>query len=308
MSIETHETTDILDEDFEAGDDAYISGDTEDGERDEDTMAGLDALAAREDGPSTCYWEGDRGTLNMAERKTLHLLIKKRYISADKNPAEWAILTATEHTFISRLNDLFFDLQIDRTARVAYKVPATTDTGDSLPRLTQDRAHSKEVTIILLLLRQRYQKAREQGGTRVRIDRTDLLNDIAEMRPSSATNNVRNTALVNKAIDQLLTSEVLSKANRTDPDRFEISPVINVLMPPEKIRVLTRWLEEAAGVPADHDDDPLVTSDHHGSNGEQSLLNLDSTPDSDTANHAQPTGTRPASPSSPAVDDGSWTY
>ena len=59
------------------------------------------------DGPGPLF-EGDQGQLAGEVRRTLVSLLKKRYISADRNPVDWRVLTQNRRLLESRrfLHDL----------------------------------------------------------------------------------------------------------------------------------------------------------------------------------------------------------
>ncbi|MEV6416694.1 DUF4194 domain-containing protein [Kribbella sp. NPDC051718] len=202
-----------------------------------------------EDEPtSTAMFEGDGSTIYPEQRRCLHALLKHRYISADKYPEHWAVLLANEELIKSRLNDIFFDLVVERSYQVAFKRQARTDSDDPLPTLLQDRAHTKEETIVLMFLRQRFFAQRQDGDNAVFVERSTLLDEVATMRPEDATHRAMDQKRATKAIDGLATAGVLLKTG--DTDRFRISPIIEVLLPVETLLKLQRWLMAQNGTDA----------------------------------------------------------
>ena len=201
-----------------------------------------DTEASRPDAnsESLSLFEGDDGGLAIDQRKTLVLILKHRYISAAQQPAEWRTLLASTTLLKSRLNDLFLDLHIDHHYEVAFKRQAIPEGGDRFPTLLYDAAYTREETILLVLLRQRFRSERANGQELVLVDRDNLLDNVAHFRPEHATDRSGDIRRANGAIDSLVKARVLLKTS--DPDRFRVSPVIEVLLPVERLAELLEWL------------------------------------------------------------------
>jgi hypothetical protein len=201
--------------------------------------------------PSMALFEGDIGTLFQEQRDCLHALLRHRFISADQHPGQWEVLLANQDVMKSRLNDLFLDLHVDRDLRVAFKRAATPEGGDQLPSLLRNVSHTKEETIVMISLRRRFFTQRQEGDFAVFVERATLLEEVADHRPETATHRAMDHKRANNAIDGLATAAVLLRTD--DPDRFQISPIIEVLLPIEKLRSLWAWLITSNGA----DDTPL---------------------------------------------------
>ena len=205
-----------------------------------------------EDAPGADMFEGDSGTLYPEQRRCLVALLKHRYISAERHPEQWEVLLKDEGLIKSRLNDMFLELQVERDQQIAFKRQAVSYTGDPLPSLLRERAHTKEETIVMLALRQRFFAQRQEGEDHVYVERETLMEEIAERWPEDLTNRSAAQKKASTAIDGLATAGVLLKT--ADPDRFRISPIIEVLLPIEKLRELMTWLMTQNGTtPVDED-------------------------------------------------------
>lgn len=205
-----------------------------------------------EDAPGADMFEGDSGTLYPEQRRCLVALLKHRYISAERHPEQWEVLLKDEGLIKSRLNDLFLELQVERDQQIAFKRQAVSYTGDPLPSLLRERAHTKEETIVMLALRQRFFAQRQEGEDHVYVERETLMEEIAERWPEDLTNRSAAQKKAGTAIDGLATAGVLLKT--ADPDRFRISPIIEVLLPIEKLRELMTWMMTQNGTtPVDED-------------------------------------------------------
>jgi hypothetical protein len=205
-----------------------------------------------EDAPGADMFEGDSGTLYPEQRRCLVALLKHRYISAERHPEQWAVLLKDEGLIKSRLNDMFLELQVERDQQIAFKRQAVSYTGDPLPSLLRERAHTKEETIVMLALRQGFFAQRQEGEDHVYVERETLMEEIAERWPEDLTNRSLAQKKAGTAIDGVATAGVLLKT--ADPDRFRISPIIEVLLPIEKLRELMTWLMTQNGTtPVDED-------------------------------------------------------
>jgi hypothetical protein len=198
-----------------------------------------DDEAEPDDATTLALWEGDVGTLNTSQRKTLVVLLKNRFITAAKQPAEWQTLLECETLIRSRLNDLFLDLHLDRSHGVAFKRQAAPEAGGRFPTLLYDTAWGREETILMIFLRARFRSERAEGAEEVIVDRDDLLERVAQFRPAHATDIAGDTNKTARAIDTLVRAGILVKTS--DEERLLVSPVIEVLLPVEKLQQLLQW-------------------------------------------------------------------
>jgi hypothetical protein len=207
---------------------------------------------------SLSLFEGDLGRLTLEQRKSLVCLLKHRYISCAEQPAEWRTLLESEAIIKSRLNDLFLDLHVDRRYEVAFKRPARPpDTSGRFPTLLYDLAYTREETILLVFLRQRFRSEQADGADNVLVDHDELLQAVARFRPSHATDQSGDANRAKKAIENIVKAHILQKS--PDPSRYRISAVIEVLLPVERLNELLQWLiGQNGGRP--HSDTPEDTS------------------------------------------------
>lgn len=200
------------------------------------------------DGRSLSLFEGDEGTLTYEQRRTLVFLIKHRYISAEQNPTEWHTLMNAQVPLRSRLNDLFLDLHIDPHAQIAFKRQAVPEGDGRFPTLLHDIAHSREETILLIFLRQRFRSERAGGADAVLVDRDELLDAVTRFRPPEANDRSGDARKVENAIGSLERSGILLKT--ADDQRLRIAPVIEVILPLTRLHELLDALLTLNGAPA----------------------------------------------------------
>lgn len=256
---------------------------TTDPTSDDLTTDGLDAFAPAEtpvtgpDDDSFALFEGDEGRLDAAQRRALVALLKHRYVSPALQPAEWRTVLESESLLRSRLNELFLELEVDRSAEVAFKRQAGSESGRRpFPTLLHDTSYSREETILLVYLRTRLRTELANGARAAIVEHDELLGFVASFRPEHATDRARDDGRVERAIDKLLTARVLLRTK--DARRHRIASVVETLLPLERLQELLEWLETqtAAVDPApeqprpdadpDSDDEPDDTAaDSQGS-------------------------------------------
>jgi hypothetical protein len=219
----------------------------------------------------TPLFDGDTGTLPEKVRDVLVTLLKRRYLSAEEHPREYALVLEQEPALRTRLNDQFLDLVVDRRHQVVYKRQAVSETGEKFPTLLYDQAYSREETILLYQLRTMLSGAGSASGAfsdssidSVFVDRSDLLAQVERFRPATATDTVGDTKTANTAIDGLVKQGLLLKTSQ--PDRFRIPPIIRILLDVRRLEQLRTWLQDANGT---------------AESAEQSALDLEVNPDLD---------------------------
>ncbi|MGG7449579.1 DUF4194 domain-containing protein [Plantibacter auratus] len=221
---------------------------TTDPTSDDLTTDGLDAVAPAEapvagpDDDSFALFEGDEGRLDAAQRRALVALLKHRYVSPALQPAEWRTVLESESLLRSRLNELFLELEVDRSAEVAFKRQAGSESGRRpFPTLLHDTSYSREETILLVYLRTRLRTELANGARAAIVEHDELLGFVASFRPEHATDRARDDGRVERAIDKLLTARVLLRTK--DARRHRIASVVETLLPLERLQELLEWLE-----------------------------------------------------------------
>lgn len=199
---------------------------------------------------------GDRGELSESARRALVRLLKDRFVSAEDDPQEWAALLENEDAIVSRLNDLFLVLSIDRERECAWKDQATPDGGGKYPTLLYRQRWNREATIALVYLRRLQAQSASAGRTTTFVDREAVLSAIDAARPAGATDHVADARRAEKALDDIYSAGLL--IGRKTDDRFKVSRAIEALMSVDQLSVLLRDIEQGATA---HDDDRATTDE-----------------------------------------------
>lgn len=253
-------TQSLADEDAAAWGEADTSVDLEQVDVDEDVssqpsqeLAALDDDLDREPTSTLALFEGDEGSLDVAQRRALVVLIKQRFISNRTHPREWAALFSNTRAIRARLNDLFLELVLDAEREVAYKRQVSPEGGGRpFPTLLYDAPWGREETLALVYLRTRHRNDQAAGADRSFVDRADILDFISQHRPVHATDVSGDARKAAKAVENIYKTGLL--IGPSTGERFEISAAIEVLLPLEKLTELLEWMRrqnESAGQDAD---------------------------------------------------------
>lgn len=185
-------------------------------------------------------FEGDKGELPLDVRQCLASLLRRPMLTEKHQPRAWETLLAHRGIIRSRLNDLFLDLVLDVDRGVAYKVQVRSEVARRFPTLLRDTSYSREETILLVFLRQRFLS---EPGDRVRVDRQECLDAIARYRPETATDVYGDETRARNAVESLRTMGLLERT--AEEDRLIISPAIETLLPLSRLTELLDWLARA---------------------------------------------------------------
>lgn len=215
---------------------------------------GLDAVDPFDiDDPTTGdyqgLWPGDSGSLDLQARRLLLLLLTNRYLSSDTHPREWQPLLDNRGPIESRLNDLFLELVIDHDNEIAYKRRPDTEFSD-YPKLFRDDPLNLYETALLFHLRRRLRSGQSEGRDRDQLfeDAEDLIDAVMTYVPETETNQVRARKQAEAAVRGFAASNILLSGN--DPDRYRIGPIVETLLPVEKVTEFANFFEHQHGSPS----------------------------------------------------------
>ena len=199
------------------------------------------------DDNGAALFEGDCGQLALDVRRALVAVLKKRYLSAERDPEVWRLLMENRALLETRLNDMFLQLVVDRDYGVAYKRQAMPDGGGTFPTLLHNVAYSREQTILMVHLRGVFRSGRSAGDDAVFIDGQELLEEVAAYWPTHTTNHVDAERAAQRAVEALVKSDILLET--AERGRYRISPIIEVLLPVGRLQELAVSLNRSCGSP-----------------------------------------------------------
>ncbi|MFI0405717.1 DUF4194 domain-containing protein [Actinomadura sp. 3N508] len=201
--------------------------------------AGFIDPVAMEDDPSELF-AGDTGTLDVDVRRVLVRLLQRRFLLAEKNPAQWRTLLENQQLIESRLHDLFVRLVVDHDRGIAYKHQVRSAELD-VPILLKDDPYSRAETLVLVHLRTVYQRERGTGEISARVDIEELEQTVLTYFDPDDHNLARGQREIRNAVQRLATEGLLAEESA---GRYRITPLVEVVLSTEKIAELSRWLRE----------------------------------------------------------------
>lgn len=227
-------------------------------ENDEEDVAPGDEV----DRSTLALFDDDIGQLDLPQRRALIRLLTERYLTPRTHPREWT--TLVEHTSLltSRLHDLLLDLRLDVDRGIAFKTQILLDGDEPTPRILKSRPYSREETIILVYLRQRFRTDRADGADDVVVDRDEIVDHVEGFRSADSTDRKMDRTYVEKSLERLTQMKILYTTG--DEDRLRISPVIESLLPMSVMSELMDWLvgrNSDADRPDNHTNDGELNED-----------------------------------------------
>jgi len=184
------------------------------------------------------HFPGDRGTLDPEIRRVLVHLLQRRFISAERNRREWALLLDHQHVVESRLNDIYLRLVIDHARGFAYKQQLRSDEID-MPVLLKDAPYSRAETLVLVHLRTVYQRESAAGEASVRIDIEDIEQTVLSYFADVDGGTAKQQRAIRSALDRLDREGIVQEETS---GRYRITALVEVVLSAETLKELREWL------------------------------------------------------------------
>lgn len=211
----------------------------------------VDQVAMEEDTP--VLFDGDTGQLPLVTRRALALLLRSRYVAAADHPAEWRAILSDQDVLESRLHDMFLQLVVDRDDEIAYKTQVRSD-GLQIPVLLKEEPYRRVETLMMVFLRGAYRQQRNAGERAAYVDAEDLVEYALSFLAHGETNLAARRKEAENALTTLVRERVLVEESE---GRFRVLPIIEVLLPVDRLQELTRWLREG-GVASSEEAEDVV--------------------------------------------------
>lgn len=203
------------------------------------SAAGFIDPVAMEDDPTELF-AGDTGTLDVDVRRVLVRLLQRRFLLAEKNPAQWRTLLENHQIIESRLHDLFVRLVVDHDRGIAYKQQVRSAELE-VPILLRDDPYNRAETLVLVYLRTVFQRERGTGETSARVDIEELEQTVLTYFDPADHNLARGQREIRNAVQRLVSEGLLAEESA---GRYRITPLVEVVLSTEKLTELNRWLRE----------------------------------------------------------------
>ncbi|SCL26235.1 protein of unknown function [Micromonospora rhizosphaerae] len=199
--------------------------------------AGFIDPVSMEDDPVELF-AGDAGTLDADVRRVLVQLLRRKFLLAAKNPAQWRTLLENQQIIESRMHDLFVRLVVDHDRGVAYKQQVRSVELD-VPILLKDDPYNRAETLVLVHLRTVFQRERGTGEMSARVDIEELEQTVLTYFDPKDHNVARGQQEVRNAVQRLVTEGLLTEESA---GRYRITPMVEVVLSTAKLTELEQWL------------------------------------------------------------------
>jgi hypothetical protein len=199
--------------------------------------AGFIEPVPMEDDPTELF-AGDSGTLDVDVRRVLVRLLQRRFLLAEKSPAQWRTLLENQQIIESRLHDLFVRLVLDHDRGIAYKQQVRSAELD-VPILLKDDPYNRAETLVLVHLRTVFQRERGTGETSARVDIEELEQTVLTYFDPDDHNLARGQREIRNAVQRLVTEGLLAEESA---GRYRITPLVEVVLSIGKLTELNQWL------------------------------------------------------------------
>lgn len=192
-----------------------------------------------EEDPSELF-AGDSGTLDADVRRLLVRLLQRRFLLAERSPAQWRTLLENQQVVESRLHDLFVHLVVDHERGVAYKKQVRSAELD-VPVLLRDEAYTRAETLVLVHLRTVFQREQGAGQTSVRVDVEEIEQTALTYFDPDETNLASRQREIRTAVQRLVKDGLIEEESE---GRYRVTPLVEVVLSTARLAELRDWLRE----------------------------------------------------------------
>lgn len=183
---------------------------------------------------------GDRGSLAPEVRRVLVRLLQRRFLLADRNSEDWAVLLEHQQIIESRLHDLFVRLVVDPARGVAYKQQVRSEELD-VPILLRDEAYTRAETLVLVYLRTVFQRESTAGEPSVRVDVEEIEQTVLTYFTAADGDIARRQKAVRAALARLRQEGIVTEESE---GRYLVSSLVEIVLSADRLRELSDWLRQ----------------------------------------------------------------
>lgn len=190
---------------------------------------------------------GDTGVLDIDTRRALVRLIRGPFLDGSADDDVWAALLRNDAVVRQYLAEIFLTLVVDSDERIAFTQQAL-ETDVAFPKLLRRVPLTLVDSALLLFLRQELSTV-SGTGQRAIVGLDDITAQLQPYQREGASDHSMQLKRINAAVKKMRDNGIL-RATTTEA-RFEISPVLRILFPPEQIAALTDVYGQLSGAAPD---------------------------------------------------------
>ncbi|HEY8914263.1 DUF4194 domain-containing protein [Lacisediminihabitans sp.] len=193
------------------------------------------ADAADEISDAASLFVGDTGVLDIDTRRAIVRLIRGPFLDGGADEAVWAALQRNDGVVRQFLSEIFLTLVVDDAERIAFAQQGE-EADVAFPKLLRRVPLTLVDSALLLFLRQQLSTV-SGTGQRAIVGLDDITAQLQPYQRQGASDHSIHAKRINAAVTKMRDNGIL-RATSTEA-RFEVSPVLRILFPPEQIAALT---------------------------------------------------------------------
>ncbi len=195
---------------------------------------------------SNALFVGDSGALDIDTRRAIVRLIRGPFLDGAADAKVWGALARNQVVVRQYLSEIFLTLVVDDAERLAFCQQAD-EVGVAFPTLLRRVPLTLIDSALLLFLRQQLSTV-SGTGQRAIVGLDDVTAQLEPYQRSGSSDHSIHSKRISTSIKKMRDNGIL-RTTSTEA-RFEISPVLRILFPPEQIAALTDSYEQLAGLTA----------------------------------------------------------
>ena len=188
-----------------------------------------------ENADSAALFVGDTGQLDVDTRRALVRLIRGPFLDGSADELVWAALLRNQAVVRQYLSEIFLTLMVDDAERVAFCQQAS-EADVAFPKLLRRVPLTLIDSALLLFLRQQLSTVTGTGNRAI-VGLDDITAQLQPYQRDATSDHSIHLKRINGAVKKMRDNGILRST--TTEARFEISPVLRILFPPEQIAALT---------------------------------------------------------------------
>ena len=188
-----------------------------------------------ENADSAALFVGDTGQLDVDTRRALVRLIRGPFLDGSADELVWAALLRNQAVVRQYLSEIFLTLMVDDAERIAFCQQAS-EADVTFPKLLRRVPLTLIDSALLLFLRQQLSTVTGTGNRAI-VGLDDITAQLQPYQRDATSDHSIHLKRINGAVKKMRDNGILRST--TTEARFEISPVLRILFPPEQIAALT---------------------------------------------------------------------
>lgn len=194
-----------------------------------------DAAVSVDNADERALFLGDTGVFDLDTRRALVRLLRGPFLDGGADEKVWSALMRNDLPVRQHLAEIFLTLVVDPEDRIAFTQQAE-ESEVAFPKLLRRVPLTLVDSALLLFLRQELSTA-SGTGQRAIVGLADMTAQLLPYQREGASDHSIQLKRINAAVKKMRDNGIL-RSTSTET-RFEVSPVLRILFPPEQIAALT---------------------------------------------------------------------